>query len=98
MSIGSIWSHVDTGRYNNAPIITMLPIYRLRNQISYSIKINVADNDFDTYICLLSQGPIQCGGLINSVPDGIVDNYRCYLNFTPTAVGFHDTTNKYIIY
>jgi hypothetical protein len=29
----------DTGRYNNASIITMLPIYRLRNQISYSIKI-----------------------------------------------------------
>ncbi|CAF1582490.1 unnamed protein product, partial [Adineta steineri] len=62
---------IDTGRYNNAPVITMLPIYRLRNKISYSIKINVADNDFDPYICLWSKGTNQCGGLSNSVPGGI---------------------------
>jgi hypothetical protein len=29
----------DNGQYNNAPAITMLPIYRLGNQISYSITI-----------------------------------------------------------
>ena len=79
----------DTGRYNNAPIITMLPIYRLRNLVSYSIKINVADNDFDPYICLWSIGSDQCGGLSNSVPGGAVDNYGCYVNFTPSTAGFY---------
>jgi hypothetical protein len=67
----------------------MLPIYRLRNKVSYSIKINVADNDFDPYICLWSQGTTQCGGLNNSVPGGIIDNYECYLNFTPQTVGYY---------
>ncbi|CAF4595422.1 unnamed protein product, partial [Rotaria magnacalcarata] len=51
----------------------MLPIYRLRNLISYSLKINVADNDFDPYICLWSDGPDQCGGLTNNVPGGLID-------------------------
>ncbi|CAF1199626.1 unnamed protein product [Rotaria sordida] len=83
------YKRVDTGWYNNAPIVTMLPIYRLRNLISYSIKINVADNDFDPYICLWSAGSTQCGGLSNSVPGGIVDNYECYLNFTPNTVGYY---------
>ncbi|UJR19129.1 hypothetical protein I4U23_022259 [Adineta vaga] len=83
------FKRIDTGQYNNAPVITMLPIYRLRQGRAYSLKINVADNDFDPYICLWSQGSTQCGGLSNSVPGGIVDNYGCYLNFTPTAVGFY---------
>ncbi|CAF1062457.1 unnamed protein product [Adineta steineri] len=83
------FKRVDTGRYNNAPVITMLPIYRLRNKISYSIKINVADNDFDPYICLWSKGTNQCGGLSNSVPGGIIDNYGCYLNFTPQTIGYY---------
>ncbi|CAF1089399.1 unnamed protein product [Rotaria sp. Silwood1] len=83
------YKRVDTGWYNNAPIVTMLPIYRLRNLISYSIKINVADNDFDPYICLWSEGSTQCGGLSNSVPGAIVDNYGCYLNFTPNIVGYY---------
>ena len=79
----------DTGRYNNAPVITMLPIYRLRNLVSYSIKINVADNDYDPYICLWSRGTLQTGGLINSVPGALIDNYGCYVNFTPSTVGFY---------
>ncbi len=79
----------DNGQYNHAPIVTMLPIYRLRNSISYSLKINVADNDFDPYICLWSQGSTQCGGLNNSVPGGIVDNYNCYLNYTPNIDGYY---------
>ena len=79
----------DTRRFNNAPVITMLPIYRLRNFVSYSIKINVADNDFDPYVCLWSQGFDQCGGLNNSLPGGIVDNYRCYVNFTAQIAGFY---------
>ena len=83
------FKRIDTGRYNNAPVITMLPVYRLRNRISYSIKINVADNDFDPYICLWSQGPLQCGGLSNSVPGGTVDNYACYLYFTPNITGYY---------
>ncbi|CAF4323187.1 unnamed protein product [Rotaria sp. Silwood2] len=83
------FKRVDTGWYNNAPIITMLPIYRLRNKISYYIKINVADNDFDPYICLWCKGSTQCGGLSNSVPGSTVDNYGCYLNFTPTTVGYY---------
>ncbi len=96
--VGLYWSvavqiqtfkRADTGRYNKAPIVTMLPIYRLRNLISYTIKINVADNDFDPYICVWSDGPLQCGGLSNSVPGGTVDSYGCYLYFTPTAVGYY---------
>ncbi|CAF1603918.1 unnamed protein product [Rotaria magnacalcarata] len=79
----------DTRKYNNAPIVTMLPIYRLRNLRSYSLKINVADNDFDPYICLWSDGPDQCGGLTNNVPGGLIDNFGCYLNFTPNGVGFY---------
>jgi hypothetical protein len=67
----------------------MLPIYRLRNLVSYSIKINVADNDYDPYICLWSVGKIQAGDLSNSVPGGIIDNYGCYLNFTPKKVGYY---------
>ncbi|CAF1653297.1 unnamed protein product [Adineta ricciae] len=83
------FKRLDTGYYNNAPVITMLPIYRLRNHISYSIKINVADNDFDPYICLWSKGYDQCGNLNNSVPNGVIDNYACYLNFTPQIAGFY---------
>ena len=37
------------GRYNQAPIVTMLPIIRLKRYRTYNIKINVADNDFDPY-------------------------------------------------
>ncbi|CAF1067523.1 unnamed protein product [Adineta steineri] len=83
------FKRIDNGQYNHAPIITMLPIYRLRNKISYSLKINVADNDFDPYICLWSTGSKQCGGLSNSVPGGIIDNYGCYLNFTPQIIGYY---------
>jgi hypothetical protein len=74
----------DNWQYNNALIITMLPIYRLRNQISYSIRINLADNDFDPY----------------SVPGGTIDYYECYLNFIPQVIGFYDgavTAEDFII-
>ena len=65
----------DTGRDNDAPVVTMLPMYRLRNKVSCSIKINVADNDFDPYACVFSQSGTHCGGLTNDLPGAIVDNY-----------------------
>jgi hypothetical protein len=59
---GGIWSlatEINTyirsnGRYNQAPIVTMLPVIRLRRYLTYNIKINVADNDFDRYTCIWS--------------------------------------------
>jgi hypothetical protein len=41
----------NNGQYNHAPIVTMLPIIRLRRYLTYNIQINVADNDFDPYQC-----------------------------------------------
>jgi hypothetical protein len=42
----------SNGNYNQAPIVTMLPIIRLKRNQTYNVYINVADNDFDPYQCL----------------------------------------------
>jgi hypothetical protein len=77
------------GSYNNAPIVTMLPIYRLRCFQTYVLKINVADNDFDPYLCLWSNGSTQCGGLVNNVPGATLNQTACYLTFTPQIAGYY---------
>ena len=77
------------GRYNNAPIVTMLPIYRLRRLKTYVLKINVADNDFDYYRCFWSNGTAQCGNLTDNVPGATLDQDTCYLTFTPQISGYY---------
>jgi hypothetical protein len=55
----SVYTEINTykrsnGRYNQAPILTILPTMRLRRNLTYAIKTNVADNDFDLYTCIWS--------------------------------------------
>ncbi|CAF1070106.1 unnamed protein product [Adineta ricciae] len=81
------------GRYNQAPIVTMLPIIRLRRFLTYNIKINVADNDFDRYKCIWSNTSDECGGICRSVLSLPASTYlnetSCVLRFTPATVGFY---------
>lgn len=42
------------GRYNQASIVSMLPIMRLRCSLTDHITITVADNDFNRYTCIWS--------------------------------------------
>ena len=77
------------GRFNNAPVVTMLPIYVLRRLKTYVLKINVSDNDFDPYRCFISNGTRQCGDLVNNVPGVIVNETSCYLTFTPLISGYY---------
>lgn len=77
------------GRYNNAPVVTMLPIYRLRRLQTYVLKINVADNDFDPYQCWWSNGTTQCGNLTDNIPGAKLNETDCYLIFTPTISGYY---------
>ena len=83
----------SNGRYNQAPIVTMLPIIRLRRLLTYNIKINVADNDFDRYICIWSNSTQECGGVCRSalaVPAStFLNQTSCVLRFTPATVGFY---------
>jgi hypothetical protein len=78
-----------SGLYNNAPVITMLPVYILRRLQTYVLKINVADNDFDPYLCLWSNGTTQCGNLTNNVPGATLNETSCYLTFTPQISGYY---------
>lgn len=83
----------NNGRYNNAPVATMLPIIRLRRLNSYQIKINVADNDFDRYTCIWSNTSQECGGVCRSVltlpASTFLNETSCVLYFTPVNVGFY---------
>ncbi|CAF1194039.1 unnamed protein product [Adineta ricciae] len=78
-----------SGRYNNAPVVTMLPIYILRRLKTYVLKINVADNDFDPYQCLWSNGKTQCGNLTDNIPGATLNATSCYLTFTPSISGYY---------
>ncbi|UJR14448.1 hypothetical protein I4U23_001445 [Adineta vaga] len=78
-----------SGRYNNAPVVTMLPIYILRRLKTYVLKINVADNDFDPYQCLWSNGTRQCGNLTDNIPGATLNETSCYLTFTPNISGYY---------
>ncbi|CAF0977807.1 unnamed protein product [Adineta steineri] len=98
---GSTWSvstEINTykrsnGRYNQAPIVTMLPIIRLRSNLTYYIKINVADNDFDRYTCIWSNSSQECGGVCRSLLTLPTSTYlnetSCILRFTPIIVGYY---------
>lgn len=79
----------SNGRFNNAPVVTMLPIYRLRRLQTYVLKINVADNDFDPYQCWWSNGTTQCGNLSGNVPGARLNETDCYLIFTPQISGYY---------
>jgi hypothetical protein len=83
----------SNGRYNQAPIVTMLPIMRLRRSLTYQIKINVADNDFDRYTCIWSNTTQECGGVCRSALSLPTSTYlnetSCVLSFTPATVGFY---------
>ena len=98
---GNTWSvatEVSTfkrsnGRFNQAPIVTMLPVIRLRSLVSYQIKINVADNDFDRYQCIWSNTSQECGGVCRSLlslpASTFLNETSCVLHFTPITVGFY---------
>ncbi|CAF4382567.1 unnamed protein product, partial [Adineta steineri] len=98
---GSTWSvstEINTykrsnGQYNQAPIITMLPIIRLRSNLTYYIKINVADNDFDRYTCIWSNSSQECGGVCRSLltlpSSTYLNETSCILRFTPIIVGYY---------
>jgi hypothetical protein len=81
------------GRYNQAPIVTMLPIMRLCRSLTYHIKINVADNDFDRYTCIWSNLTQKCGGVCRSILSLPISTYlnetSCVLLVTPTTVDFY---------
>lgn len=80
----------SNGRYNQAPIITMLPIIRLRRNLTYNIRINVADNDFDPYQCLWSATWMECGGICMKVPNTtVLNSTTCMLKFIPPSVGYY---------
>jgi hypothetical protein len=77
----------SNGRYNQAPIVTMLPVIRLRRFLIYNIKINVADNDFDRYRCIWSNSSQECGGVCRSAlslpASTFLNETSCVLRFTP---------------
>lgn len=81
------------GRFNQAPIVTMLPVMRLRALVSYQIKINVADNDFDRYQCFWSNSSQECGGVCRSAlalpTTTFLNHTSCVLFFRPVNVGFY---------
>jgi hypothetical protein len=80
----------SNGKYNQAPIVTMLPIIRLRRNLTYNIRINVADNDFDPYKCLWSTSFIECSGVCMAVPNTtVLNSTSCMLKFTPPKVGYY---------
>ncbi|CAF3567356.1 unnamed protein product [Adineta steineri] len=98
---GGVWSiavEINTylrsnGQYNQAPIVTMLPVIRLRRNRTYYIKINVADNDFDRYTCIWSNSSDECGGICRSLLNLPTSTYlnetSCILRFTPATIGFY---------
>jgi hypothetical protein len=71
----------------------MLPIIRLRRNLTYYVKINVADNDFDRYTCIWSNSTQECGGvcrsLLNLPNSTCLNETSCILRFTPVTVGFY---------
>ena len=69
--------------------VTYPSLRSLRNLVSYSIKINVADNDYDPYICLWSQGKTHGRWIVKQCAGALIDHYGCYLNFTPKIVGYY---------
>jgi hypothetical protein len=81
------------GRYNQAPIVTMLPIMRLRQNRTYYIKINVADNDFDRYTCIWSNTTQECDGICRSILSLPTSTYlnetSCVLRIIPPTVGYY---------
>ena len=83
----------SNGKYNHAPIVTMLPIMRLRLSLSYQVKINVADNDFDRYVCIWSNSTQECGEICRSaltLPTGtFLNETSCVLHITPDIVGYY---------
>ncbi|CAF0948611.1 unnamed protein product [Didymodactylos carnosus] len=99
LSTGSDWSvavQINTfqrsnGKYNQAPIATMLPIIRLRRNVTYNVKINVADNDFDPYQCFWSNGSLnECGGVCKAVPaSSVLNQTSCMLKFIGPSVGYY---------
>ncbi|UJR30433.1 hypothetical protein I4U23_017967 [Adineta vaga] len=81
------------GRYNQAPIVTLLPIMRLRQNLTHFIKVNVADNDFDRYVCIWSNTSQECAGICRSLlslpSSTYLNETSCVLRITPTIIGYY---------
>ncbi len=68
----------------------MLPIIRLRQNLTYIVRINVADNDFDPYRCLWSTTLAESGGVCMQVPNTtVLNSTSCILNFTGSNAGYY---------
>ena len=79
----------DNGRYNNAPVATVMsPINIPRNQPTV-IHVPTADADGDTLRCRWSSGSTECGDVCppSSLPSGTVIFPNCTIIITGTQVG-----------
>jgi hypothetical protein len=73
--------------------LLLLSIKRLRRSLTYHIKINVADNDFDRYTYIWSNSTQECGGVFRSILSLPISTYlnetSCVLLVTPATVDFY---------
>jgi len=74
--------------YNEALIVTILPIIRLRRNLTCNVRINVVDNDLNPYQCLWSTTIAECGGVCMKVPNTrVLNSTSCMLKFTRPQIG-----------
>lgn len=79
----------DNGRYNNAPVATVMsPINIPRNKPTV-IHVPTADADEDTLRCRWASGTTECGDVCppGSLPSGTVIFPNCTIIITGTRVG-----------
>ncbi|XP_076071097.1 adhesion G protein-coupled receptor B1-like [Mytilus galloprovincialis] len=77
----------DTGMINTSPISAMQPVVRVKQGCSYSIHIQVDDEDGDMVKCRWANDDIvdECGGVCNGLNGSVLNTETCILSYNATG-------------
>ncbi|XP_052078889.1 adhesion G protein-coupled receptor B1-like [Mytilus californianus] len=77
----------DTGMVNTSPISAIQPVVRVKQGCSFSIHIQVKDDDGDIVKCRWANNKTadECGGICNGLSGSIMNVETCILSYNATG-------------
>ncbi|CAC5379424.1 unnamed protein product [Mytilus coruscus] len=77
----------DTGMVNTSPISAIQPVVRVKQGCSFSIHIQVKDDDGDIFNCRWANNKTadECGGICNGLSGSILNVETCILSYNATG-------------
>ncbi|CAC5424639.1 unnamed protein product [Mytilus coruscus] len=87
-TMANITPRNDTGKINSSPVSAMQPIVRFIYGCSYSLRIQVADDDGDTVRCRWAKNTPddECSDVCNTFSGSNLDEAACVLQYNATGL------------